>query len=401
MANNPMNPEVLGPEAVGGSALAVIQKAEIDVQVATAHQFPRSMQSFKKRALDMVTLDEETAQSCIYRRPVGEKYDKTLKKMVQEFAEGKSIRMAEIVGASYGNLRVGAIIVEMTPRYVKARGMAHDLESNFAATSEVVEATVTKEGKPYSERMRIVVAKAALSKARRDATFQVVPGALCKSLEEAARKTAIGTTETLGKRRALLADWINKLGVEPTRVWSALGINGLEDVGLDELEKLIGIRTAIKDGDISAEEAFPVPGAKGTDTATLTDKYAKPQEALPALPEPEPAPLPDPEPSGDPGPSQVVSGPCEDGYIQEVKEKSGKTGTKAWVRFGILVNDQWHNTFDSKLADACKSLKADGLRGILSYEVNAKGFRDIKSVHASANTAPPSDPTEGMEEGIP
>lgn len=136
-------------------------------------------------------------------------------------------------------------------------------------------------------------------------------------------------------------------------------------------------------------------------TAALTDKYAKPQEALPALPEPEPAPLPTPEPSDEPGPSQVVSGPCEDGYIQEVKEKSGKTGTKAWVRFGILVNDQWHNTFDSKLADACKSLKADGLRGILSYEVNAKGFRDIKSVHASTNTAPPSDPTEGMEEGIP
>jgi fructose-bisphosphate aldolase class I len=48
--------------------------------------------------------------------------------------------------------------------------------------------------------MRMVVAKATLAKARRDATFQVVPGALCKAMEEAARTTAIGTTATIGKR---------------------------------------------------------------------------------------------------------------------------------------------------------------------------------------------------------
>lgn len=136
-------------------------------------------------------------------------------------------------------------------------------------------------------------------------------------------------------------------------------------------------------------------------TLALTDKYAKPQEALPALPEPEPSPLPDPEPSDEPGPSQVVSGPCEDGYIQEVKAKTGSTRGKEWTRYGVLVNDQWHNTFDGKLADACTEAKAKGLQVVLEYEVNAKGFRDIKAVHASTNTAPPSDPTEGMEEGIP
>lgn len=269
--------EVLSPEALTGSSLAVVQKAEIDVQIATAHQFPRSMANFKKRAMDMVTLDEETAQSCIYRRPVGEKYNPQTKRKEVEYAEGKSIRMAEIVGASYGNLRVGAMIVEITPRYVKARGMAHDLESNFAATSEVVESTVTKEGKPYSERMRLVVAKAALSKARRDATFQVVPGALCKALEEAARETAIGTTATLGKRRSLLADWINKLGIDAARVWAALGISGLDDVGLEQLETLTGIKTAIKDKDVTIDEAFPP--LNGTAAEALTDKYAKGKKA--------------------------------------------------------------------------------------------------------------------------
>ena len=243
--------EALVPEITSGTALERIEKATIDVQIATAHQYPRSMALFKKRAMEMVTLDEETAQSCIYRRPVGKKGNQV------EYAEGKSIRMAEIVGACYGNLRVGSILVEQTERFVKARGMAHDLESNFAASSEVVESTVDRDGRPYSERMRLVVAKATLAKARRDATFQVVPGALCKSLEDAARTTAIGTTATLGKRRTLVLDWINKAGITEARVWKALGIKGLEDVGLKELETLTGIKTAIKDGDISVEEAFP------------------------------------------------------------------------------------------------------------------------------------------------
>ncbi len=287
------NEGTLVPEVVTGSALESIQRAEIDRQVATAHQYPRSMTMFKQRAMEMVTLDEETAQSCIYRRPVGkDKHGRP------EFAEGKSIRMAEIVGACYGNLRVGAILVEQTPRYVKARGFAHDLESNFAASSEVVEATIDRNGNPYSERMRMVIAKATLAKARRDATFQVVPGALCKTMEDAARKTAIGTTATLGKRRTLVMDWLNKVGVDQERVWLALGVKGIDDVGLKELEILTGIKTAIKDGDTTVDDAFP------------KQKIEMPKE----INEPEPGKREKPAPKGttkatqEPAPEENVTG---------------------------------------------------------------------------------------------
>lgn len=230
-----------------------IERANIDISIATAHQYPRSLQKFKERALAMVTLDEETAASCIYRRPVG----RDARGMV-EYAEGKSIRMAEIVGSCFGNLRVGAQLIEQSPRQVRARGFAHDLETNFAATSEVIEATVGRDGKPYSERMRAVVAKACLAKALRDATFKVVPGALCKALEEAARETAIGTKATLGQRRRQVADWVNKLGIEPERVWAAIGVKGIDDVGLKEMETLTGLKTAIRDGDTTVDEAFPL-----------------------------------------------------------------------------------------------------------------------------------------------
>ncbi len=244
--------ELISAESSINQALAQITKGEIDQQIATAHQYPRSIAKFQKRALEMVTLDEETASSCLYSRPVGKGPDGK-----QKFADGMSIRMAEVVGSCYGNLRVGAMLVEMTPRYVKARGFAHDLETNFASTSEVVESTVDRNNRPFSERMRVVVAKAALSKARRDATFSVVPRALCKRLEADARKTAVGDATTLAKRRDTVMKWVASLGIEAARVFAALNVGGEADIGLDELTTLTGIKTAIKDGDTTIDEAFP------------------------------------------------------------------------------------------------------------------------------------------------
>lgn len=239
--------EVLPP-----SAVEAITRAEVDIQIATAHQFPRSMQTFKRRAVEMATLDEDTAASCIYSRPVGG----------GKFAEGLSVRTAEIVGACYGNLRVGAMIVEQTERYVTARGFAHDLESNFASSCEVIESTVKKDGKPYDERMRVVIAKACLAKARRDATFQVVPKALCKPIEIAARAVAIGDASTLASRRDAVMGWISKLGIESSRVFAALGIVGPDEIGLEQLATLTGIKTAIKDGDVTVDDAFPRPSVQ-------------------------------------------------------------------------------------------------------------------------------------------
>jgi hypothetical protein len=265
--------EVLPP-----SSVEALVRGEIDTQIATAHKYPRSIALFKTRALDMVSLDEDTASSCIYSRPVGKE------KGVMKYAEGMSVRMAEIVGACYGNLRVGSTIVDMSARYVTARGYAHDLESNYASSSEVVESTVDKAGKPYSERMRVVVAKAALAKARRDATFVVVPKALCKPLEEKARQIAIGDATTLAKRRAAVMSWIGKLGIATERVFAALGIKGEEDIGIDQLTTLTGLKTSIKDGEVTVDEAFPLPG--DLKRAAKPDWEALEKEPGPASPAP-------------------------------------------------------------------------------------------------------------------
>lgn len=273
------------------SALEQITRSEVDCQIATAHKFPRSMATFKKRALEMATLDEETAASCIYSRPVGKENGK------QKFAEGMSVRMAEIVGASYGNLRVGAMIIEQTERQVKARGFAHDLESNFASTSEVIESTVKRDGTSYDERMRIVIAKACLAKARRDATFQVVPKALCKPVEAEARRVAVGDASTLANRRGVVMSWIGKLGIDVNRVFTALGVSGEDDIGLDELATLTGIKTAIKDGDVTVDEAFPI-ASTASEAPTTTQLAGKPKSKAKEEKPAEEAPAQEPHDAG-------------------------------------------------------------------------------------------------------
>lgn len=251
---------------VTANALEQMERASIDIQIATAKAHPRSMEQFLKRAESMVTLDQATAESCLYVRPVG----KAGGKMV--YAEGESIRLAEIAAATYGNIRVAGIITEVTPRYVKAVGMAHDLESNMAVRAEAVEATVNKNGVPYSERMRLVTAKAAQSKAIRDAIFRVIPKSIVKPLVIKAKEVAKGDAKTFESRVEGVIAWIKTLKIKPDRVWNAIGVGGKKDLSMEHLVILAGLKTAIEDKDVTIAEAFPKEGRESDEGKSTADR---------------------------------------------------------------------------------------------------------------------------------
>lgn len=271
-------------EVIPPSSLEAITKGEIDTQIATAHRYPRSIELFNKRAIAMATMDLETAESCLYCRPVGGGKN----------AEGMSVRMAEIVGACYGNLRVGAMVVEMTETFVKARGYAHDLETNFASASDIMESTVKSDGKtPYDARMRVTVAKAAVAKARRDATFQVVPRAIARAVERAVKELLNDETKmSMAQRRDGVLKWLEAKKIDPKRVWEVLGINGPGDLTPELLDTIAGLKTAIKDGDITIDEAFPAaktvkPNFVKPPTSPAPVNQSAPTGAAPEAPAPE------------------------------------------------------------------------------------------------------------------
>lgn len=235
--------EVLAP-----NALESMERAQIDIQINTAHKFPRILSRSKERMLELATLDEETAQSCFYRLS---RQGKSI--------EGPSIRLAEIAASAFGNIRFGARIIADDGKQITAQGFCHDLESNVLSTIEVRRRITNREGLRYSDDMVVVTGNAACAIAARNAIFKVVPFALVKPIFTAAKQVAIGDITTLAERRTKMLKAFAAYGVEEKRVCAVVGKRGAEDIGLDELGTLIGIYTAIKDGASTVDEAFPAP----------------------------------------------------------------------------------------------------------------------------------------------
>jgi hypothetical protein len=238
--------------------VALLNKSEIDMQVATAHKYPRSIKRFRDEALAMVTLNENIAQECIYSLPRDGKS-----------IEGPSARFAEVVASAWGNSRAGARVVSDAGDFVTAQGVFHDLERNVAITYEVQRRIVDRQGRRFKPDMIGVTANAACSIALRNAILKGVPKAFWSDMYESARQVAIGDVQTLANRRARALGVLQKMGVQAAQVFTYLGIGGEEDLTLEHLATLFGITTAIKEGDTTPEQAFSKSQAAGVDSETL------------------------------------------------------------------------------------------------------------------------------------
>jgi len=219
---------------------------EVDLQVSTAKKYPRTIKDFKERALELATLDQETAESCFYALP---REGKTI--------EGPSARLAEIVAGAWGNLRAEARIIGEDDHFVHAEAVAWDIETNTAIKYQTRRRITRKSGQKYSDDMIAVTANAACSIALRNAIFKIVPMAYVREIYNEARRVAIGDEKTLSSRRDRVFKIFQAMGITPDRVLALINKPSLDDIGIDDLELLTGYRTAIKEGDISAEECFP------------------------------------------------------------------------------------------------------------------------------------------------
>jgi hypothetical protein len=220
-------------------------RAEYDVSIATAHRFPRSIGQFFKRAESLATATPEIAASCEYAKPVG-----------GERVKGPSARLAEIVAATYGNLRVQARVIAMTDDYVEAQGVAHDLETNVAHSTEVRSSIRKRDGGKYGPEQIATTCAAACSKARRNAIFLAVPVALCQPIIAAARKVAAGDAKTLPERRKAQLDWFAKQGIKAAAIFAWLGVKGEDDITLDHMADMLAAVNAAKEDGTSLAAIF-------------------------------------------------------------------------------------------------------------------------------------------------
>lgn len=281
-------PDGDAPADLRGSALEAITRAEIDVQVATAKRFPRSMSKFIAEAKSMVAVDPDLAAQCTYWLPARQGSTEPL--------TGPSVRLAEIVAVCWGNLRVVGRIADDDGKFLTAQGVAIDLERNVGYSVEVKRGITTKEGRRFGADMIKVTGNAAVSIATRNATFKVVPRAFVNLIEDEARQVAKGDIKTLPTRVFGALDWFATKGITEDRVFALLGVGGAADITLDLLGRLNGLRTAVRDGQARIDEIFappqqqqaagtPAPGGRAAELAGRINAGRKPAPA-PVTPPP-------------------------------------------------------------------------------------------------------------------
>jgi len=359
-----MNTDV---QVIETTALQAMTKAEYDMQITTAKRFPRDLKKVRLNALSLATQDTEIARSCFYG----------LKRSGKRI-EGPSVRLAEIIASQWQNLRVQSRVVETTANMIRAQGVAHDLENNVAYSTEVSVRITNKQGVRYSDDMIVVSGNAACAKAMRNVVFKAVPYAYVKPILEQAKKTAVGNAATLNDRKSAALNKFQELGVSKEQMVTYLEVNSWEDVGLMELEDLLGAYTAIEDGTTTVEETFKPKQKKAppTEDKAAPEEPKSSDEVPPAPPSKEPGrpktrcgrppkrTIEDQkkDPVGEQPPAETVPEEPVDNTIPLPESKTASTS---------------YNTFRQKYnfakAKLCTEFGTDGTNDFISHRLEESG----------------------------
>jgi hypothetical protein len=260
MVGNDDNTSIVRPEV---GALEAITRSEVAMQLDSAHRYPRTPTKFLREALSLATFSVEVAESCIYTVP-----------RAGSNISGPSVRLAEMCASAWGNLHVGARVIDIGEREVTAQAVAWDLEKNVRVTVEAQRSIWGKNGR-FGDDMIRVTGMAAISIALRNAIFRVIPRAYVDAVYQKAILVAAGSAETLVARRAEVMARLTGLGLTPERIFLRLGIAGIADINLDHMTTLIGLGTAIKSGEVKLDEAFPVAAPAPVPEGTPEGKRIK------------------------------------------------------------------------------------------------------------------------------
>lgn len=250
-----------------GEMLEAINRSEVDMQIVTAHRFPRKIEECKDNMVALATMDDTVAYNCFYHL---ERTDKDGKKSV---IEGPSVRFAEIIAACWKNLRIAARIIGNDGKTITAQGVCHDLESNVAISTEVKRSIVTSKGYTYSQDMQVVVGNAASSIALRNAICKVVPQVLIKSVVEEVQSKALEHIKQIGIEESW-KQWVaymqQQYGVSESMMLEYLG-KERSALKAEDIQKIVGVYQAIKEGTTTVEESFKKPKEQSKIAQTAKD----------------------------------------------------------------------------------------------------------------------------------
>ena len=249
------------PQSYDIETIEANQRAEYDIQIATAKKYPRNLTRVKDNCLAIVQMSKEMAESCRYTLPRGE----------GKLLSGPSVHLARVIVQQYGNIRVDARVKQTTDKQIISEAVVFDLETNYACKIEVRRSIVNKYGKRFSDDMVTVTGNAANAIAFRNAVFSVIPQMITDLCYKAAVRMITGDLtnedQLLKVRNTAIKYFVDTYNVTEEQVLKAINLKSKNQIKAEQIADLNGLKQALKDGDTSPEEAFniivkPEPKAK-------------------------------------------------------------------------------------------------------------------------------------------
>jgi len=235
-------------EEVGAEVIYQQDRAAIDIQISTAKAYPRNIKRAIENSIAIVTMDKETAATCTYAVPRAGKA-----------ITGPSVHLAKILAQNWGNLRIEAKVVGIDARQVTSQAVCFDLENNLAIKVEVKRSIMTKSGR-MTDDMITVTGNAGNSIALRNAVLSVIPKAIVDKVYGEAKSKITGDvsdkTKLLARRKQVIDGLKDTYSLTEAEIIGAVGKASVDHLTSDDLVVLIGIGTAIKDGDTDIDTAF-------------------------------------------------------------------------------------------------------------------------------------------------
>lgn len=242
-------------------------KAAIDMQISTAKAFPRNIKRATENALAIVTIDVETAKICTYSVPRGGKA-----------ITGPSVHLAKILAQTWGNLRIEAKVVAIDATQITSEAVCFDLENNLAIKTQVKRSITGRSGR-FNEDMITVTGNAANSIALRNAILSVIPRSIVDKVYNTAKQKITGdvsdNTKLIARRKQVFDGLKDTFNLTEKEILTAVGKAAIDHVTPDDLVVLIGIGTAIRDGDTTVEHAFKGVKENGNGHAVNVEEIQK------------------------------------------------------------------------------------------------------------------------------
>jgi len=262
-----------------GTALLRLGEEKI---VAMARTYPRDEAAILQECLDEMELVPEMAQQAVYRKPVGE--DKHGK---MQYAEGLSIRAAEMILSKWGNYDLTTSMEEPDEAGVTIHADFVDFQR---MTHRRVSERVSRYYKDRHDNIRKwaddrffdVVVPSRRSRMVRELVLRSISPAVRLKIQRKAEQVVAGvgrkvTLPPLPERRKQMLEAFKELGVTKEQICKHLRVS-VRGITEQHLVTLRGLYNAIKEG-TPVEEVF---GKEEPEAPAPTGPEPTPEAAQPA-----------------------------------------------------------------------------------------------------------------------